>query len=263
MAERNWPRAVAEVLASEGGFSDNANDNGGPTNLGVTLETFCKFVKPDGTVADLKALTKEQAAVVFKKQYWAHIMAADLPDGVDYCVFDCAVIAGPVRAAKILQRVVGTNPDGEIATLTLDKVHAIAPALLINRYCDARLSFLRNLADWKHFGNGWTNRVDKVRKIAMQMADQAAAPPPVQVIEKPVEVDRPVAVVAPGSDKRPWLWAPLSGTAITTITSAVLDAGPQTKWLLAGIAVVLILVTLFFGERIIRRVKTLRDAINL
>ena len=48
--------AIRATLKHEGGFVDHPKDPGGATNKGITLATFRRLVKPDGTVADLKKL---------------------------------------------------------------------------------------------------------------------------------------------------------------------------------------------------------------
>lgn len=260
--ERNWPRIIGEVLASEGGFVNDPQDKGGATNLGVTIANFRAYVKPDGTVDDLKALTRDQAATVFKRHYWQPVMGADLPDGVDYAVVDFAINSG--NGPKVVQRVVGAKSDGVFGPDTMSRVKAISPALLVSQICDARLSYLRNLDGWDHFGAGWSSRVEKVRKIAMQMAQQGAAPAPVQVVEKtvPVEVEKPVPVVPKGSDKRAWLWGGMSSISLSTIVSGFVDVPWQAKVGAGIVALATVVIMLFIGDRIIRRVKTLRDEIN-
>ena len=46
----------------------------------------------------------------------------DLPNGLDLCVFDFGVNAGPGRAAKYLQTMIGTVADGGIGPNTLAKL---------------------------------------------------------------------------------------------------------------------------------------------
>lgn len=61
---------------------------------GVTIATFRRFVEADATKADLKKITDAQVATVYRRQYWDAIHGAELPVGVDYAVFDFAVIPG-------------------------------------------------------------------------------------------------------------------------------------------------------------------------
>lgn len=158
---------IPRILKHEGGFVDHPSDPGGATNMGVTIATFRRYVKPNGTVADLKRLTVEQATIVFKRQYWDKVSADLLPVGVDYAVADYAVNSGPARAARHLQEVVGATQDGKVGPQTIAAVKAMDPQEVVNRLCDRRMAFLRGLRTWGTFGKGWSRRVASVRRMAV------------------------------------------------------------------------------------------------
>lgn len=171
--DRNFARALPLILKHEGGFVNHPRDPGGATNKGITLATFRRYVKPGGSVEDLKRLTTAQAGTVYRRQYWDAVHGAELPDGVDYAVFDFAVNSGTSRAAKYLQAVVGAVQDGKIGPNTLKAVRAKDPEDVINALCDMRLAFLKRLSTWGTFGRGWSSRVAGVRKHALEMASEA------------------------------------------------------------------------------------------
>ena len=98
--QSNFARALANVLVHEGGFVNHPKDPGGATNKGITIATFRKWVKRDGTIDDLKNISAADVAKVYRKHYWDKVRGDDLPSGVDYAVFDYAVNSGPGRAAK-------------------------------------------------------------------------------------------------------------------------------------------------------------------
>jgi lysozyme family protein len=168
----NFERALSLVLKHEGGFVNHPSDPGGATNKGVTIGTYRQYVNPRGTVADLKKITDAQLAKVYRDHYWNAVRGDDLPDGLDYAVFDYAVNSGPARAAKHLQFVLGVAQDGKIGPATLKAANSQPAADVIKALCAKRMSFLRALKTWKTFGKGWTNRVDGVRAVALQMAAQ-------------------------------------------------------------------------------------------
>jgi lysozyme family protein len=177
--DRNFARALALVLKSEGGWSDNPADPGGATMKGVTLANFRRYVKPSATKADLHAITAEQLATVYRRFYWDAVAGAQLPDGVDYATFDFAVNSGPGRAAKYLQAAVGAVQDGRIGPATLAAVKARPAGVVIDALCDARLAYLKRIKDdkgnllWLTFGKGWTSRVASVRSDALKLTAQA------------------------------------------------------------------------------------------
>lgn len=207
--DRNFARSLALVLKSEGGWSDNAADPGGATMKGVTLANFRRFVKGDATKADLKKITDEQVATVYRRFYWDAIAGAELPDGVDYAVFDFAVNSGPGRAAKYLQAAcgVGIVQDGRIGPATLAAVRAKPAGVLIDTICNARLKFLERLPTWPKFGNGWQRRVVAVRVQAMLMTTPAAPPTPAPSPVAPTPPPSPAP--ATNAKERNPFWATL------------------------------------------------------
>ncbi|RUX74001.1 MULTISPECIES: glycosyl hydrolase 108 family protein [unclassified Mesorhizobium] len=185
--DRNFARALALVLKSEGGWSDNPSDPGGATMKGVTLASFRRYVKAGATKADLRAISDAQVATVYRRFYWDAVLGAELPDGVDHAVFDFAVNSGPGRAAKYLQAAVGVAQDGRIGPVTVAAAKAKPAGVTIDALCDARLAFLKRLPTWATFGRGWSDRVRSVRVQALLMSAQrpaapvtAAAPPRVE-----------------------------------------------------------------------------------
>jgi lysozyme family protein len=226
-------------------------------------------VKPNGTVEDLKKLTKEQAATCYRRQYWDAIQGAELPGGVDFAVFDLAVNSGPARAAKYLQAIVGVPQDGKIGPATLAAVRKTMRATVINDLCDKRMAFLKSLKTWKTFGKGWTARVSSVRAEALKMAALPDKEPPV-VVEKEVRV--PVAVntpVVPKSVEKAvkkqtngWGWSGIGLGGAGAALTAIAGWPWQTIALFAGLAVVGGIVALVIGPWIVGRVKVIRAAVE-
>lgn len=167
----NFDKCLAHVLASEGGWVHHPSDPGGETNLGVTRKVWEEWTGVKG--ADMKALTPEMVTPLYKAKYWNKVKGDALPTGVDLCVFDFAVNSGVHRGASFLQRMVGAKEDGVIGPRTLAAVNAEEQDVLIRRYCDARLKFLQGLHTFATFGRGWTARVQKVEKDALEMLDAA------------------------------------------------------------------------------------------
>lgn len=168
---KNFQQALEKVLKHEGGFVNHPADPGGATNKGITLATYRRYIKRNGTVDDLKALTTEQAGKVYKAQYWDKVRGDDLPSGLDYAVFDFAVNSGPAKAVKELQKVLGVTQDGIIGPITLEAARAANTKFLIDRLCDNRLAFLKRLKTWPTFGKGWERRVTEVRSASKIMVE--------------------------------------------------------------------------------------------
>ncbi|GAB4225306.1 MAG: hypothetical protein Kow0032_00830 [Methyloligellaceae bacterium] len=171
--KRNFRRSLSHVLAHEGGYADHPLDPGGTTNMGITRRSLAAWrgVTPWRALpkAEVKALTRREAGRIYRSRYWDAVAADKLPDGVDYALFDYAVNAGPARAAKDLQRVVGARVDGVIGPKTLIAVSRHHPRTIIRRLTARRMAFLQRLRTWGAFGRGWRNRVNAVLATALEM----------------------------------------------------------------------------------------------
>lgn len=169
--KENFQSALEAVLHHEGGYVNHPADPGGRTNLGVTQRVLAQWRGHDVTEEDMRALTAADVAPLYKSLYWDRIRGDDLPAGVDYCVFDCAINSGPGRAVKFLQQVVGADDDGVIGPGTLKAVAAMPADEIVSRYQAKRLAFLQALPTWDTFGKGWGRRVTEVASAAGKMVD--------------------------------------------------------------------------------------------
>ena len=168
--QENFKKCLEAVLHHEGGYVHHKLDPGGMTNLGVTKKVWEEYVGHEVDEQTMRGLTPEIVAPMYKAKYWDKIKGDDLPNGVDYCVFDAAINSGPSRAAKWLQSTVGVDPDGGIGPKTLQAVVAMNPTELVNAYNDKRLDFLQDLPTWGTFGKGWGRRVAEVKAVGLDMA---------------------------------------------------------------------------------------------
>lgn len=174
------------VLAHEGGYTNNPDDPGGPTNYGITIYDARKYWRPNATADDVKAMPLSVAEDIYEHHYAIPLSYDSLPAGVDYCVLDYGINSGISRAAKVLQRCVGVKDDGEIGPVTLAAVKAHDPTDVIDWICDERLRFLKSLKTWPVFGKGWNSRVVEVRQLATQMVVLPAAHVAVRATPTPV-----------------------------------------------------------------------------
>ena len=165
----NFDACLAHLLKHEGGFVNHKDDPGGVTNLGVTQAVWEDWIDRTVSEENMKALTPAKVAPLYREMYWDRVKGDKLPSGVDYLVFDAAVNSGASRAAKWLQTTVAAVPDGVIGEQTLRQVALTNPQMLIDKYSDNRLAFLKRLATWPTFGEGWETRVEEVRATALKM----------------------------------------------------------------------------------------------
>ena len=121
----------------------------------------------------MKDLLVEDVAPIYKKNYWDKLKGDNLPSGLDLCVFDFGVNAGPGRAAKYLQSMIGTTPDGGIGPMTLKAldIYTGANGLVetIEEYQKRRQEYYEKLSTFATFGRGWTRRVNETTELAKKL----------------------------------------------------------------------------------------------
>ena len=167
--QSNWIKCLETILHHEGGYVNHPKDPGGETNLGVTKRVYEEF----GGTKDMKDLTREDVEPIYKKNYWDRLKGDQLPAGLDLCVFDFGVNAGTGRAAKFLQKMIGTTPDGGIGPMTLKSVNEYVTKNgienTIKRYQMGRQKYYESLSTFATFGKGWTRRVKETTDLAIKM----------------------------------------------------------------------------------------------
>ncbi|MDQ7777891.1 holin-associated N-acetylmuramidase [Paracoccus aminovorans] len=150
---------AAEIVAREGGYVNDPDDPGGATNYGVTLATLQRLGidrTGDGRVdvADVKALTRADAARIYVEHYFRRPRLAELPASVQASVFDMYVNAG-TNAVKILQRLVTrmgfpATDDGMVGPATIraaTQADLAAPGYFADAYGIARRNYYYALGD--------------------------------------------------------------------------------------------------------------------
>ena len=167
--QNNWIKCLETILHHEGGYVNHPKDPGGETNLGVTKRVYEDF----GGTKDMKDLTREDVEPIYKKNYWDRVKGDQLPSGLDLAVFDFGVNAGTGRAAKFLQKMIGTTPDGGIGPMTLKSVNEYVTKNgienTIKRYQMGRQKYYESLSTFATFGKGWTRRVKETTDLAIKM----------------------------------------------------------------------------------------------
>jgi lysozyme family protein len=199
MAAWTYDEALRRLLAHEGGYTNHPSDPGGPTNFGITIHDYRKYVKPNATAADVRAMRVDEAKAIYRKRYWDVQRCDELPLGVDYSVFDYGVNSGIGRSGKVLRRVVGLPDNTHVVTdEVLRAVGKRDPKALVVAINDERLAFLKRLKTWPVFGKGWGARVATVKSVSLRMAAQQAPAPSIAPDAAPV----PGKGVAPAPDRK-------------------------------------------------------------
>tara|TARA_E500000331_G_scaffold342625_1_gene376458 strand:+ start:664 stop:1176 length:513 start_codon:yes stop_codon:yes gene_type:complete len=166
----NYEKCLEIILHHEGGYVNHPKDPGGETNMGVTKRVYEEW----GGTKDMKDLTFEDVAPIYKKNYWDRVKGDDLSSGLDLCIFDFGVNAGTGRAAKFIQKMIGVTADGGIGPQTLralgiyeEEVGGVAE--VIKEYQIRRQEYYESLSTFKTFGRGWTRRVNETTQSALKL----------------------------------------------------------------------------------------------
>lgn len=170
--KNNFDKCLHMLLEHEGGYVNNVHDKGGMTNLGVTKRVYDKWIDRESTEQEMRDLTPDDVAPIYKKNYWNRVKADQLPSGLDWACFDWAVNSGSGRPAKAVQRAVGATQDGAIGNQTLGLIAEKDPKFIIDYVYTVRQAFYESLDDYKHFGRGWSRRNTETLHQAMKMSEE-------------------------------------------------------------------------------------------
>ena len=157
--KNNFNDCLNRVLKDEGGYTNDPNDSGGPTNFGITIADYRSYINSKGTAKDVKNMSVDQAKDIYRRKYWDALGCDSLPSGVDYTCFDYGVNSGLGRPRKALQR-----------------FKSLKGTELITAINNERTAFLKALAasqpkDQK-FLKGWLSRVNRVQDYSIQLANK-------------------------------------------------------------------------------------------
>jgi len=167
--KENFDKCLEMLLSHEGGFVNHPEDPGGITNLGVTKKVYDEWTGSESTEQEMRDLTPEDVAPIYKKNYWDRVKGDSLPSGLDWACFDWCVNSGSGRPAKAVQRAVGATQDGAIGPQTLGLIMEKDPEEIINYVYGVRQDFYKSLKTFETFGRGWTRRNKETLHQALEM----------------------------------------------------------------------------------------------
>ena len=139
------------LLEIEGGYTSNAADPGGETNWGIA-----KRYHP---TVDIKNLTREGAAAIYRVEYWNALQCDELPAAVAFMVADAGVNEGTGTAAKLLQRALTVSADGVIGQQTIAAAKGANQAALLKEVAARRMVKYATDPNALSFELGWARRL--------------------------------------------------------------------------------------------------------
>lgn len=155
----------------EGGFVNDADDLGGATNMGVTMNTYIEYCNRKGlpvpTVLMLKSLSMVQWRDIVKTMYWDRFKGDDIvsQDVANICV-DWLWMSG-VTAIKNVQELIGTKADGVVGAKTIAAINSKSALPLFGMIKEARLNYIEDICRKRpkneKFRKGWLNRLNDLK----------------------------------------------------------------------------------------------------
>ncbi len=177
--------------ARKKGYGNDPVDKGGPTMVGIILETYKAYCKSKGkkppTIEDLKAMTYEEWFEIFKTRFWDKMQADRIKSQsiANLCV-NTVWGTGP-GYIKTIQCVLCVKQDGVVGPVTLAKINGWQPQKdLFDRLWARRKKFFEDIVassvrayerkigrkaterellthTKKRFIKGWLNRLNDFR----------------------------------------------------------------------------------------------------
>lgn len=147
----NFNQAIERVLGHEGGYVNNPNDPGGETQWGISKRSYPEV--------DIKALTRDDAKLIYFNDFWTRVNADQLYDGVAYQTLDFAINSGCQTAIRYLQRALGVADDGHWGPISAAAAASMSESDQIMKINGERLDFMRKLSAWPNFSSGWAGRI--------------------------------------------------------------------------------------------------------
>jgi lysozyme family protein len=146
----NFDKFFDRLMGNEGGYCDVPGDPGGETKWGISKRSY-----PD---LDIKALTREDAKKIYRRDFWDAGKMDAFDPAIAFQVFDFAVNSSIQTAIRKLQVAISVADDGHFGPISRAKLASMSRTDVIMRFTAQRLRFWAKLSTWPKFGRGWANR---------------------------------------------------------------------------------------------------------
>lgn len=157
--DERFLKFFSRLMKYEGGYVNDPDDPGGETKFGISKRAY-----PDEDIANL---SEARAMQIYYEDYYRKVKADQMPERIAWHVFDFGVNAGVARSARMVQRLVGADPDGKIGPTTIALVnrykgefslHILFMSARIRYYLDLTEKNIRNMK----YLRGWLLRALEV-----------------------------------------------------------------------------------------------------
>lgn len=149
----NFERALAILGPIEGGYVNDPADPGGETIYGISRRAHPEAWR-------LGPPSKEEAAAIYKSEYWDAVGGDLLPWPINLLTFDFAVNSGSHRAVAELQQNLNVPADGIVGPKTVvAALKMVGNKEFVALLLADRALFMESLAGWARYKRGWLKRL--------------------------------------------------------------------------------------------------------
>lgn len=128
-------------------YANKPSDKGGPTNSGITIDTFQMFYGQDKTIEDLKKMTYEQWYHIMKGGFWDRCKADQIKNQSVAEIFVDWTINSGWKMIKKVQKIVGVVEDGIVGPKTITAINSCNQQALHYRIKKARAQWYIGCVD--------------------------------------------------------------------------------------------------------------------
>ena len=146
---RDVEKWLNRIFKHEGEYWDDPV--GGPTKYGISQRSYPHL--------DIKNLSIQEAADIYKKDFLEKIKYERYEDGVAFQLLDFAIHSGVSKSIKTLQKAIGVTEDGIAGEETFRRIEELIEPHLIILLLAYRLRYLTNLTNWNENSRGWARRI--------------------------------------------------------------------------------------------------------
>jgi len=169
----NIDHEITRLIEREGGFVNDADDNGGATKYGITHNTLQLWLGRSVTADDVRALDKRTAREIYYSWYYSKPGYNDLPALIQPFMMDTGVNMGNHRAVKLLQDALICHSypcgkiDGKVGEKTIGASRLAAQnmgnrliKILVTRRIIAYENIVKRNESQRKFLAGWIARAE-------------------------------------------------------------------------------------------------------
>jgi lysozyme family protein len=174
----SFDQAFNDLIGIEGKYSADEKDPGnwtsGKVEQGEMKGTMYGISAAAYPTLDIAGLTLQAAKAIYLRDFWNKLRCAQLPDSVATALFKEGVNLGVEGAARVFQKSLRVEVDGNIGNLTIGIATSQPPKDVLCGFLTEAAYEYTQMKDFPTYGKGWLSRVIKTAVEAQLSATEMA-----------------------------------------------------------------------------------------